>query len=830
MNLMEDWVWGAPQWGGVAFAVGGLLAVLVIWNYAFGNSKAAVRWLAASLKLAAIALIAVCLLQPMRTGTRPKPQANLFAMMVDNSQSMSLRESPGEPSRGERIAGVVAPENSWRQRLAQDFDLRTYSFDGRLESSSSVHQLTSDGPASSIGGSLEQLATRLKGRPLAGVLLFTDGNATESDADHQDWSRLGFPVYPVLPPGDASPIDLRIGDVAVTRSDFETAPVTVRVSIRSDGMAGRTAAVRLIDLETGGIVEEQTIKTVDGAGYGGVGDGGPVVTFRFRPLDGGVRFYRAETFLTEHRETWDSDAATGEVTFRNNSRLVTVDATRGPYRVLYLAGRPNWDFKFLRRAIEEDSETELVGLLRIADKEAKFTFRDRDVSATNPLFAGSGDGDDETAQRYDEAVMIRLGVRDVDELKRGFPRTEEELYRYQAIILDDIEPDFFSQDQLMLIRRFVADRGGGLLLMGGPEAFAGKRFAQSPLGELSPVYSARDGQADFADDAPTRRYRFELTREGMIEPWARLRDNEQAESGRLAAMPEFQGVSPIGTAKPGASVLGIVRADDGRTIPALVTQRFGKGRCAAIPVTDFWRWSMRRAGPANNGRTASVEPPQARPSGSTPSPGSTSLPENTVARDDPAQAWRQVTRWLVNDSPRRVQCRVVATDAAAPTRVITTVLDESFLPSENATVRHEIRPPSGSTFTAIATADFDSPGQYVSEHWVIQSGGYHVTARAIGEDDVEIGVAEAGWTADPEAAEFRDLAIDRPRLQELAGMTGGEIIDDRSLDAFVSSLQSRKVPVTQTWVYPIWHRPWVMFVAILCLCGEWGLRRWKGMP
>jgi uncharacterized membrane protein len=850
MNLPDDWVWGAPQWGGVATAVGGLLAVLVIWNYASGNSKAAVRWLAASLKLAAIVLLAVCLLQPMRTGTRPKPQANLFAILVDNSQSMSLRESPNVPTRGERVAVAVDPDTAWRQRLAQDFDVRTYSIDSRLESSSSIHRLPGDGPASSIGGGLEQLATRLKGRPLAGVLLFTDGNTTESDADSRDWSRLGFPVYPVLPAGDASPVDLRIGDVAVTRSDFETAPVTVRVSIRSDGMAGRTAAVRLIDLESGAIVEEQTIKTADGTGDGGTakGDtakGGSVVTFRFRPLGSGVRFYRAETFLAEHRDKWNTDTATGEVTFRNNSRLVTVEATGGPYRVLYLAGRPNWDFKFLRRAIEEDAETELVGLLRIADKEAKFTFRDRDVTAANPLFAGSADGDDETAQRYDEAVMIRLGVRDGDELARGFPRTEEELYRYQAIILDDIEPDFFSQDQLMLIRRFVAQRGGGLLLMGGPEAFAGKRFAQGPLGELSPVYAARDAQTDFALDArQQRRYRFELTREGMIEPWVRLRDNEQAEAARLATMPEFHGISPIGAAKPGASVLGIVRAGDGQPIPAVVTQRFGKGRCAAIPVTDLWRWSMRRGGRTADGRTDIGRTGDGRTDDGVivnerPAPGKALLlqprpspprAEETVARDDPAQTWRQVTRWLVNDSPRRVECRVVAGDAAAPTRVITTVLDEAFLPSENATVRLEITPPSGPAFTANAAADFESPGQYVSEHWAGMPGGYRVTARATDQDGTEIGIAETGWSADPGAAEFRDLAINRPWLQRLADATGGEIIDDRSLDAFITSLPNRKVPVTQTWVYPIWHRPWVMLAAILCLCGEWGLRRWKGMP
>lgn len=812
MTIFENWVWGAPQWASIALAVGGLLTLLVIWNYFTAATKPAAWWLAAAMKLLAIALLAVCLLQPMRSGTRPKPQANLFPILVDNSQSMALRPAPDLPTLGEATAKLVDPETAWRKRLAQDFDVRTYAFDARLENASEIEKLASDGWATSLGDSIDQLRARLGDRPVAGTLLFTDGNATDAELLDRDWSQVGFPIYPVVSSNRGRLVDLRVADVAVTQSDFETAPVTVRVSLQADEMDGQEAVVQLFDLAGGVTVEEQTVKIADQ-------NRDTTATFRFRPLQSGVRFYRVAAFREADRDKWESETASGEVTFRNNSRLVTVDGSRGPYRVLYLAGRPNWEFKFLRRAIQEDAETELVGLLRIADKEAKFSFRDREVSTVNPLFAGGAESEEETAQQYDEAVLVRLGVRDADELTRGFPRTADELFRYQAIILDDIEAEFFSQDQLMLIRRFVAARGGGLLLLGGTESFAGKRFAQSPLGELSPVYPPRSGvEPALAFDPAARPFRLELTREGMVQPWVRLRENEQGEAERLQKMPPFQMVSPIGTVKPGASVLAVVRTIDGETIPAVVSQRFGKGRSAAIPMTDLWRWSMRRPRPELVGRNVVAA-------------DQSNAADERLLRDDPAQAWRQVTRWLVNEAPRRVECAVIASDdVTAPTRLVTTVYDESFMPLENANVEIEITPPTGDAFKVTATADFDSPGQYAASHWAIERGGYFVTARVTAEDGSEIGSAQAGWTTDPAAAEFRELAINRELLQRIADATGGELIEADAMDDFVTSLPSRKVPVTQTWVYPIWHRPWVMFVAILCLCGEWGLRRWKGMP
>ena len=81
---------------------------------------------------------------------------------------------------------------------------------------------------------------------------------------------------------------------------------------------------------------------------------------------------------------------TSEQTLANNSRLVVVDQGGGPYRVLYVSGRPNWEFKFLRRAIAEDEQVQLVGLLRIARRQPKFDFQaTRAPGRTRPLSTAS---------------------------------------------------------------------------------------------------------------------------------------------------------------------------------------------------------------------------------------------------------------------------------------------------------------------------------------------------------------------------------------------------------------------------------------------------------
>ena len=367
--------------------------------------------------------------------------------------------------------------------------------------------------------------------------------------------------------------------------------------------------------EAGKEVERQVLKAT--------GDGKPLgFRFQFRPERKGVSFYHVKAFPAADEKKGEGagdDQSSTEQTLANNSRLVVVDQGAGPYRVLYVSGRPNWEFKFLRRAIEEDKEVELIGLVRIARRQPKFDFRSARSQSTSPLFDGFDHSDPETAERQDQPVLIRLGT-DAVELRDGFPKAADELYKYHAVIIDDLEASFFNPDQQALLRNFVSQRGGGLLMLGGPDSFAEGKYDKTPIGELLPVYLNRPSVPQ--DDGE---YRLVLTREGWLQPWVRVRKTEDEENKRLAGMSTFQTLSRSGEIKPGAVVLSEVQDSKGASAPALVAQSFGKGHVAALLIGDLWRWGMRR--------------------------------ENQ-AEDDFDRSWRQTVRWLVGDVPSRVEVTV----------------------------------------------------------------------------------------------------------------------------------------------------------------------------
>lgn len=784
-------LWGAPQWLAPATGLALLLLALTIWSYVAVPGSHGVRWLAGSLKVLAIVLLILCLVEPLFSGVRPRAGANLFYLLVDNSRSLQIRDDVAGRSRGEAIRSELDASTPWQTRLAQDFDIRRYAFGTRLRPYDDFQTIDFSEDGSQLHTALRDLARRYQGRPQAGILLWTDGNATDF-AEPLDTSLLP-PIFPVRVGSNRSIKDVQIVRATVTQSNFEIAPTTVLVEARAQGMVGREIILQLID-EAGEPIQRQTLRCES--------DDKPLVhRFQFRPANPGVAFYRVRAFdAAMSPELFARPDQSEEATLVNNVRQFVVDPGTGPYRVLYVSGRPNWEFKFLRRAIEEDLEVSLVGLVRIAKREPKFAFRDNRETNANPLFRGFDKEKDEETTEYDQPVLLRLGTRDAAELRDGFPTSAEQLFEYHAIIVDDLEAGFFTQDQMSLIQQFVSQRGGGFLMLGGRQSFQGGEYQRTPIADLLPVY------LDRVVVTPDNSFRFALTREGMLQPWMRLRMTEQEETKRLRQMPDFLTVNRVRTLKPGAIVLAEVAGsqdDPGeQTYPAWVVQSFGKGRSGAILIGDLWRWSLRNS--LTNRETAE----------------NSGLP----------QAWRQTVRWLIADVPSRVEVRAKQDSPSGVIEFDVRVHDPLYQPLDNATVTVEVvDAPEQAGLKLTATASDEQVGVYTAALLPRAAGAYHCEVVALAPDGSEIGRDEVGWVAQPETEEFRLLRPHDAALERLARQTGGEVLEADQLEQFVSSLPNRKIPVTEPWVYPLWHQ-WSLFVLALgCLVGEWGLRRWKGL-
>ncbi|MFH1921795.1 MAG: glutamine amidotransferase [Planctomycetota bacterium] len=778
-------VWGTPDWWWPAAALAAAALAVLVWGYFRAPATLGVRGVAGVLKAMGIAALALCLLEPLLSGTRPRPGANLFVLLADDSRSLEIRDPVARKTRSEILGEHFTGEAPWHTRLSQDFDVRSYRFAERLELLDDEAELTAAGDRSSLATALKTIARRFRGRPLAGILVFTDGNATDLPDESTDWSDLP-PIYPV-PLGTDTPVkDVRVAQVAVSQTNFELAPVTIRAKIEADGYEGEKLAVQLLSA-SGEVVEQQTLAA-------GEEDGPRVVRFRLRPRRSGVSFYEVRAAAASELGQFDAPGTSVEATLANNSRRVTVERPAGPFRVLYVSGRPNWEFKFLRRALEADREVELVGLVRIAKREPKFTFLGRLGESSNPLFKGFGNEEDEDVEQYDQPVLVRIGTRDEAELRDGFPKAADELYAYDALILDDLEAGFFTPDQMLLLNHFVSRRGGGLLMLGGAESFRQGDYPHTPVAELLPVYLDRQPPAP-----QNARYRLALTREGWLQPWIRLRETEHDERGRLESMPAFHTINRLRGIKPGATVLANVTDGEGKLHPALVAQRFGKGRAAALVIGDLWRWELRRK------------------------------PDD---QNDLAKAWRQTVRWLVADVPGRIEMEVrrPQADFGNPVELRIDVRDPEHQPMDNASVDLTVTKPDGNEIDLRAEPGTDRAGSYMATYVPRQPGDYLAKVVVSGADGSEVGEKETGWTAQPAAEEFRRLAPDLALLQRMAEESGGDVVPVDRLGPFVADLPNRKVPVADPWIYPLWHQPLVFLLAIACLAAEWGLRRFKGLP
>ena len=782
--ILAEVTLGARHWLGGAVLLSAVTLAMLVWSYRRGSARSWVRGLAALLKGIAVVALAVCLVEPLFTGTRPRPGSNLFLVVADNSRSLKLSDGDTTASRGQSMQRLLADESTWLTRLAQDFDVRRYVFDTNLRPAKSFSALTIDGEASAMNTALAALVDRFRGQPVAGILLLTDGNGTDLSDVPLDAKKLP-PVYSVAIGSDRGLVDLSVSHVAVSQTNFEAAPVTITATLDGRSVAGHEVGVRLLN-EAGEEVERRKVEKIL--------DGEPsVLRFLLRPEKSGLSFYTVQVFLAGEEKLSESDSMSKETTLANNRRLVTVDRGGGPFRVLYVGGRPNWEFKFLRRALDEDDEVKLVGLVRIAKKEPKFTCLSRSGERTNPLFRGFGNKD-EQAEQYDQPVLLRLGTENKEELIGGFPKNSDDLFRYHAVVLDDIEAAFFTQDQMSLLQQFVSRRGGGLLMLGGKESFVEGGYQRAAVGEMLPVYLDRAEPAMI--DAG---YRLLLTREGWLQPWVRTRANEQDEQKRLAAMPEFKSLNSVRAIKPGASVLAQVTSADGTERPALVVQPFGRGRTAALLIGDLWRWNLKRS-------------------------------DHT--QSDLEKSWRQTVRWLVSDVPGRVEVETRRTFAGAlpAVQVLVRARDAQFESLDNAHVALRVQTPDDRKVELVAESSDRSPGQYEATFVSRAPGVYRATITVTAADGSEVGQREIGWTAEPQTEEFRTLAVNRSLLAQLAKDTGGELIDAADLDQFVGSLPNRKIPIVETWTYPLWHQSSVFLLAVGCLIGEWGLRRWRGMP
>ena len=101
--IFSGWNWLWPVAGAIILGLG-----LLFWSYRAAPAGP-IRWLCFLLKLAGVVALALCLLEPLWSGQRARPGANLFAVVADNSQGLQIKDRGQIRTRGELLRDLLDP-------------------------------------------------------------------------------------------------------------------------------------------------------------------------------------------------------------------------------------------------------------------------------------------------------------------------------------------------------------------------------------------------------------------------------------------------------------------------------------------------------------------------------------------------------------------------------------------------------------------------------------------------------------------------------------------------------------------------------------------------
>jgi hypothetical protein len=517
----------------VAVALGLLVRSRASGSPRVAGLRPAAVWLLQTL-LAAVLLL--MLWHPALSIATLRPQQNIVAVVVDDSASMAIEDVPGAVSSSSRRAAAVRVLDSGLiSSLQQRFQVRLYRLSDHLERIEKLDQLSSSAPATHIGESLKQVLADAASLPIGAVVLLSDGADNSGGVDLETISeirRQRIPVHTIGFGREKMAHDLEISDAQVPARALPDSRLSAEVSFHQHGYAGSKAK---ITLKEGAKVLASRDVTLKGDGVE------QTESVLFSAGEAGVK--TIETSV---------DLLPGEENPRNNriTRLVNVDK-RKP-RILYLEGEPRWEFKFLRRAVEDDRNIDLVTILRTTQNK-----------------------------------IYRQGIANEKELEEGFPSKVADLFGFEGLILGSVDAAYLTPNQQELIRQFVDRRGGGLLFLGGRDSLADGGYQKSLLNELLPVFLPDRKNTFFRVSATT-----ELTAAGRDSLITRIEEDPEKNVQRWKKLPYLMNFQDPGQPKPGATVLADALPSTGSRAPLLITQNFGRGRTAVFATAGSWRWQM----------------------------------------------------------------------------------------------------------------------------------------------------------------------------------------------------------------------------------------------
>jgi hypothetical protein len=616
---------------------------------------------------------------------------------------------------------------------------------------------------------------------ILGVVIISDGQHNAGPSPVAKAVELGdrdMPVFSVALGARQAPPDIAVMSVKAPTTVFKDTDAPLDVHYKVSGLAAQDIVV---DLHRAGRADplESRIVRHDGK------DGPHSERFQvhFENKDG------KETTQTYTISVRPVSKDTEEIRTDNNSRSVKVNVADDKARVLLIDGEARWEYHYLASALN----------------------RDRVMDVKSVVFA-----------------QPRLGKIAEEELEKiGNPRMKlpaetDALSGYDCIVLGDVMPEQLPPAERVRLEKYVADRGGTLVILAGkramPLTFLANDLDKSddPLIKMLPIDPPRSASVDLSLG-----FHVSLTLDGREAAFLQMEPGMEKSLARWKALPpHYWGV--VGKAKPGATVLGYMdpgAGDDAakreKENALIVRHSYGFGRVLFVGLDSTWRWRFKVGDTYHHRfwgqvvRWAATDKPLVE--GNEWVRFGTREPVYNQGQDV------EVVVRLSEDTPK------LRIDALAGARLFQIVDGKSKEVVLASLTRHEAQP-------RVLEAKVHNlpPGQYAIELAIPDLDGKLQGKPA---PDGAAKPLRALFTVNPTGnEEMSELASNWPLLEELALKSGGEFYTPDQATELAQKLISRATTRPEHEDNRLWQW-WPMLVLLLALLTlEWVGRKWAGLP
>ncbi|MBK8256351.1 MAG: hypothetical protein IPK82_27240 [Polyangiaceae bacterium] len=729
----------------LACVLSAISLALLAYELFRGRRKAFAIGIAVTGALGVVALL-LAVLRPVAIVSRGTTVGSRVVVLLDGSRSMDLPGDSG--TRKATGLGAVAA----LQKHAGDVRLGMLRFGDGAPVPLALGASAGDAaapyrpsPRSDLGAALEAIAQASDERPRA-LVVISDGRLDRPSGEASGAAArtalgvLDVPVHTVVVASDA-PRDASVRAVRIAGAAVAHQPLAVRIEVGcTQGLSCDEVPVSVRELHDTG--EPRPLAH----GVAKIENGAGTIELSITLDRAGPRILQVQI-----------QSPSGDEIPDNDTRYITTTVTRDRVRVLHVAGRPTYDVRALRMWLKSDASVDLIAffILRTPDD---------DVNASQ-----------------EELALIPFPV---DEL------FSQHLSSFDAVVLQDFNARPYGLEKyLPTLARYVQG-GGGLIMVGGPDAFVTGHYAGSALAEVLPVdlrLPAEESPVDLGSFVPN------ITEVGRAAPvLSPLRDL----IGDV--FPEMPGTNVVGEPRRGTTVLlehPARKTKSGSPMPVLALGEKGSGRTIALTVDGSHKLLF-----------------------------STFAAESAAGRAHGA-FWDALLGWLMKD-PRFEPAVLDLPGGCIADEPTTLVLRP--LPGQKGEASIKIAR-LGNPSTPVKSLTANVPGDAAPiqiDAGSLPAGGYSISVE-IGEGAEKGAPARRDFACEKGGDEWADPRPDVDRLEAISRATGGTTVKAANIDtiplpAATEVSAERRVSA----IVPPWT--WTVLASIL-LGLHWILRRRKGL-